>query len=125
MPLQALLGEGVQSTPSDAIGFLRKMLWNLPLIAPAAWGAWWFNRKAHLYDRLGEEYRQKEAISKAFVGYTKQLKDLDQTEALNKYLVKALEEICVPAGRVYDKKLPPGSPLEEHAGKMIEEVTKK
>ena len=101
------------------------MLWNLPLIAPAVWGAWWFNRKAHLYDRLGEEYRQKEAISKSFVGYTKQLKDLEQSEALNSYLGNALREVCVPAGRIYDKKLPPGSPFEEHAGKVIEKMIEK
>ena len=52
----------------DATGFMLRMLWNLPLVVPAAWGAWWFNRQALTYDRLAEEYRQKEAISKAFVG---------------------------------------------------------
>lgn len=123
-PIQFFFGTPSGSASVSSADFLVKMLWNLPLVVPAAWGAWWFNRNAHTYDRLAEEYRQKEAISNAFDGYTKHLEELDNTKALNEYLERALKEICVPAGRIYDKKLPAGSPLEDNIEKIVVAVVK-
>jgi hypothetical protein len=124
-PLQLIFGHAAVDGTLDAQDFLRKALWNLPLVAPAIWGAWWFNRRANIYDQLAEEYRQKEAISKAFEGYTHQLVDLDQIDSLKDYLAKALKEICVPPGRIYDKKQPAGSPLEDNLDKFIDAVIRR
>lgn len=122
-PLKMLLGVPSVENSLEIGNILRSLFLNLPLVAPAAWGAWWFNRKAHIYDRLGEEYRQKETLSNAFIGYIKQLKEVEDTEVLEEYLTRTLRAICVPAGRIYDKKSP-GSPLEETLDKILDVVKK-
>lgn len=124
-PLQFFFGQASVDAPVNTFDFFQRMMWNLPIVAPAIWSAWHFNRQASLYDRLAEEYRHKEAISTAFQGYTKQLKNLDQIGALNEYLQNALREISVPPGHVYEKKMPAASPWEEQIGKVVEIAVEK
>lgn len=107
---------------NPVMDFWTHLLINLSLTLPAVWGAWWFNRQATTYDRLAEEYRHKESISTSVEGYTRQLEVIEGQEALKEYLKSAVQQICVPAGRVYDKKMLAASPFEEHAHKITDAI---
>ncbi len=87
----------------------------LPIVGPLVWLILHLQRQAATTKRLEEEYAFKEAVSKSFEGYKKQLAEmqagLPPDAPLSKYYANVLAVITSEPGRIYEKHRPDVSPL--------------
>jgi hypothetical protein len=107
----AALGIPIWLHPTDQApteiwrGFLLRM----PIVIPLVWLAIYAGRYYMLSLRLEEEYAYKEAVSTAFEGYKREMKDIDAGEAANpspltKLCTNILAAIAERPGRIYEGK---------------------
>jgi len=99
---------GIQPN-SDWEEILRGMAMRLPIVVPMVWLAIYAGRNYMLSLRLEEDYAYKEAISKAFEGYRRQMDAITAGDAsnpapLNKLCLNVLTAIAERPGRIYDGK---------------------
>jgi uncharacterized phage infection (PIP) family protein YhgE len=87
--------------------FYKYLLLRLPFIGPTIWFAIYAAKRHGQFLRLEEEYAHKEAVSKSFEGYKKQLMEIEASESdkasTESLITKALDAISLHPGRVYEQ----------------------
>lgn len=114
---------------------LRSIFQKAPFTLPAIWLAIFSAKRRSQYERLQQEYAHKEAISKSYDGYKKQILDIDENskEMLKSLLDSAISTISFNASTTldgkHDEKTPLGQILEsikpEDLTKLIESAKEK
>ena len=94
---------GIPSWSETLHGFVMR----LPILVPLVWLAIYAGRNYMLSLRLEEDYAYKEAISTAFEGYKREMKDIAAGDATNptpitKLCVNILTALADRPGRIYD-----------------------
>ena len=94
------------------IGYLFS---RVPFAVPIVWWAWYAARRHSQALRLEEDYAHKEALSRSFEGYKKQISELEAAEAnkaqtLNLF-EKTLDALSKDPGRIYRERNEDGSPF--------------
>lgn len=89
--LSALTIYFFDKTSIDNASIWNEFCHNLPIIFPPIWLGWFFARSYGHATRLQEKYAYKEAMSKAFQGYRKQMEEVD----INSELAKNLSELSL------------------------------
>jgi len=106
-----------QLTYADLLLF---WLLRLPAAAALVWLAVHASREFALAKRLEEDYGYKSAVAASFMGFHKQMSDMDQAATANSPLEKlctdTLATIANPPGRIYDKQPLTATPSDEVAG---------
>jgi uncharacterized phage infection (PIP) family protein YhgE len=85
----------------------RGLVWRLPFVLPMVWLAIYAGRHQMLNTRLEEDYAYKEALSRSFEGYKRQMQDLGEDVAdspLSALCTNTLNAMSQSPGRLYDKK---------------------
>jgi hypothetical protein len=95
---------------------LRQTAHRLPLIVPLVWLAIFAGRNYNLATRLEEDYAYKEAISTAFQGYKREMKELstdnsDKASPINTLCGNVLTALSQRPGRIYEGKHQDVTPL--------------
>lgn len=111
---------------------LEGILLRLPVVGPLVWLAIYSGRHHYLSSRLEEDYAYKEAISRSFEGYKREMKEVDScsksSEGLSTLCVNVLNTLSQSPGRLYDKKhkdfTPVNALIEALDEKFIERVAK-
>jgi chemotaxis protein histidine kinase CheA len=103
--LHAAFGSGV-STWGD---IFRGMAMRLPIVVPLVWLAIYAGRNYMLSIRLEEEYAYKEAVSRAFEGYKREMEkittvDVNNPTPLTALCTNVLTAIAERPGRIYEGK---------------------
>ncbi|MFA5058383.1 MAG: hypothetical protein WC485_09740, partial [Opitutaceae bacterium] len=99
---------GISTDASWEIIF-RGMALRLPIVIPLVWLAIYAGRNYMLSLRLEEDYAYKEAISRAFEGYKREMEKIAAGDAKNptplaKLCVNVLNAIAERPGRIYEGK---------------------
>lgn len=94
---------GIPSWSETVHGFVMR----LPILVPLVWLAIYAGRNYMLSLRLEEDYAYKEAISTAFEGYKREMKDIaagdaDHPTPVTKLCVNILTALADRPGRIYD-----------------------
>jgi len=94
----------------------HQLLNRLPLLSPLFWFAWVCARQYGHLDRVQEDYAFKEAVSKAFEGYKKQMMEIDKVRGgageLSKLLsVEVIQALSRDPQRIYDRKATDETPM--------------
>ena len=87
----------------------------IPVLGPLVWLAIYAGRNYMLAVRLGEDYAFKEAISTAFEGYRREMKDVGgeaEGTPLNTLCQNVLKALAERPGRIYESKQSGHSPIE-------------
>jgi hypothetical protein len=97
---------------------LRGLVMRLPIVIPLIWLAIYAGRNYMLSIRLEEDYAYKEAISRAFEGYKREMGGIPLGDGANKTPLNTLCENVLKAlserpGRIYDGKVQDVTPLAE------------
>lgn len=104
--------------------FLGHLLARLPFAAPLVWLGIYASARHGQALRLEEEYAHKEAISRSFEGYKKQLLELESTGEDIKGTIELVNQViaalALHPGRVYDGANPPLSPTDVLSAKLDE-----
>lgn len=110
----------------------RGLMMRMPIVIPLVWLAIYAGRYYMLSLRLEEEYAYKEAVSTAFEGYKREMKDIDPGDAANpspltKLCTNILAAIAERPGRIYEGKKSDITILNEMHGTAQEmtEIAKK
>jgi len=108
--------EVIAGTASSSSGIWHQIINRLPLLAPLFWFAWVCSRQYGHLDRLQEDYAFKEAVSKAFEGYKKQMMEIDKIRGgagdLSKLLsMEIIQALSKDPQRVYDRNVSDETPL--------------
>lgn len=121
---------GAENQIGDWRDFLGHLLARLPFAAPLVWLGIYASARHGQALRLEEEYAHKEAISRSFEGYKKQLLELEaQSEDLRgtiELVNSVIAALSLHPGRVYDGDKDPLSPLDavtKRLDKLIETAT--
>lgn len=88
---------------------LRGMLVKLPIVIPLVWLAIYAGRNYMLSLRLEEEYAYKEALSRAFEGYKREMKEIQAGDVNNptplvRFCQHVLSALAERPGRIYEGK---------------------
>ena len=67
--------------PSSFGDALTTLLWKLPFLIPLIWLAWFASKQQAQNKRLQEEYAHREAMSKSFIGYKREIEKLDPKDS--------------------------------------------
>lgn len=111
-----------------SIELLHLWLSRLPMAGALMWLAIHASRESALSKRLEEDYGYKSAVASSFLGFHRQMSEIDTTAAPNSPLAKLCEDtlktIATPPGRIYDKHKLVVSPSDElmKAAKAVVEV---
>ena len=104
----------------------RLWLARLPIAAALVWLALHASRESSLAKRLEEDYGYKAAIAASFLGFQKQMADIESNVSegspLSKLCADTLATIGSPPGRIYDKHhltVTPTSELAKVAAQVI------
>ena len=104
----------------------RLWLARLPIAAALVWLALHASRESSLAKRLEEDYGYKAAIAASFLGFQKQMADIESNVSegspLSKLCADTLATIGSPPGRIYDKHhltVTPASELAKVAAQVI------
>lgn len=104
----------------------RLWLARLPIAAALVWLALHASRESALAKRLEEDYGYKAAIAASFLGFQKQMADIESSVSegspLSKLCADTLATIGSPPGRIYDKHhltVTPASELAKVAAQVI------
>lgn len=100
---------------SDFNILLLNFLYKTPLIAPVIWLAFFASKRRSEAQRLQQEYAHKEAITRSYQSFKKQIQDLgEENEALmSKLLDTAISAIAYNASATLDKKHGDKMPIHE------------
>lgn len=113
---------GSNETIGTAEDFLVHLLARLPFAAPLVWLGIYASARHGQALRLEEEYAHKEAISRSFEGYKKQLLELESESEEIKGTIELVNQViaalALHPGRVYDGAQPPLSPLDAVLAKL-------
>jgi len=101
-----VFGHSSDSTPTE---LRRGLMLRMPIVIPIVWLAIYAGRNYMLSLRLEEEYAYKEAVSTAFEGYKREMKDIEAGDAenpspLTKLCANILAAIAERPGRIYEGK---------------------
>lgn len=113
---------------SDWDEIIRSILMRLPLAVPLVWLAIYSGRNYMLSVRMEEDYAYKEAVSRSFEGYKREMETIATTEGiadaipLTTLCSNVLRAIAERPGRIYESKTRDLSPLGEAQG-AVEEAT--
>ncbi|MEQ1632015.1 MAG: hypothetical protein ABL997_06555 [Planctomycetota bacterium] len=106
----AWLEFGILTNPASTETWDRLALMlvhRLPFMAPLAWLAYYSSTKAALAQRVEEDYAFKEAVSRSFEGYRREMSELSSKatpqSALDKFCGGVLGVVTSPPGRIYEK----------------------
>ena len=93
-----------QLTDMDTV--LKGLISKIPFYAPVLWLAFYASKRRSEYQRLQQEYAHKEALSKSYDKYKKQIDDLnDEDPELKKLLItSAINAIAYNASKTLDRK---------------------
>lgn len=104
----------------------RLWLARLPIAAALVWLALHASRESALAKRLEEDYGYKAAIAASFLGFQKQMADIESSVSegspLSKLCADTLATIGSPPGRIYDRHhltVTPASELAKVAAQVI------
>lgn len=104
----------------------RLWLARLPIAAALVWLALHASRESALAKRLEEDYGYKAAIAASFLGFQKQMADIESSvregSPLSKLCADTLATIGSPPGRIYDKHhltITPAGELAKAAAQVI------
>ncbi len=126
----AIINACTGSKPDDWDLIFRSMAMRLPIVIPLVWLAILAGRNYMSAVRLEEDYAYKEALSKAFEGYKREMQGIPAEEdgknpsPLNTLCVNVLTAIAERPGRIYDGKLADVTPLNESV-KMANDIRNK
>lgn len=67
--------------PSSFGDAITTLLWKLPFLIPLLWLAWFASKQQAQNKRLQEEYAHREAMSKSFIGYKREIEKLDPKDS--------------------------------------------
>lgn len=136
--LVGLFGEGglldlSRQETIEWMSVLRGTTIRLPVAAPLIWIAIYTGRHHLLSARLEEDYAYKEAVSRAFEGYKREMENIVQKDpnssALSVLCANVLHALAESPGRLYDKKHQDFTPLnvllESLDNKTVIELAKK
>jgi len=117
-------GHSENATPTE---IWRGLMLRIPIVIPLVWLAIYAGRYYMLSLRLEEEYAYKEAVSTAFEGYKREMKDIDAGDAANpspltKLCTNILAAIAERPGRIYEGKHDDITILNESQG-VAQELT--
>lgn len=115
------------STSSTTSEIWRGLLLRMPIVIPLVWLAIYAGRNYMLSLRLEEEYAYKEAVSTAFEGYKREMKDIGVGDAANpspliRLCGNILAAIAERPGRIYEGKHKDITILNESHGAAQEVV---
>ena len=129
--LVALAATGLWSVYKNGVllgwdDLARLWLARLPIAAALVWLALHASRESSLAKRLEEDYGYKAAIAASFLGFQKQMADIESNVSegspLSKLCADTLATIGSPPGRIYDKHhltVTPASELAKVAAQVI------
>ncbi len=105
--------ELVQTKTFKWEAILEGILLRLPVTGPLIWFAVYAGRHHYLTSRLEEDYAYKEAVSRAFEGYKREMGTVkpEASEALATLCTNVLNTVAQSPGRLYDKKHQDFTPL--------------
>ncbi|RLA84855.1 MAG: hypothetical protein DRG78_00020 [Epsilonproteobacteria bacterium] len=111
----------------DVIGWKESMndlLSKLPLYAPIIWIALFASKRRSESRRLEQEYAHKETLAKSYVGYKKQIEELDKDDAklLEKLLDSSIDTVSHNASESLDKNHGDSVPTVEIFEKLIDKL---
>jgi hypothetical protein len=108
----------------DAV--LKGLVSKIPFYAPILWLALYASKRRSECQRLQQEYAHKEALSKSYDKYKKQIDDLgNQDMDMKKALImKAVEAIAYNASNTLDRKHGDKMPTHDLIGKIVEAIPK-
>jgi uncharacterized phage infection (PIP) family protein YhgE len=99
--------------PNDLV---RYFFARLPVFGPLVWLAIYASHRHGQALQLEEEYAHKEALSKSFEGYKKQLLEIEgsekDTKGTEELIAHTLSAIAENPGRIYDKRREETTPVE-------------
>lgn len=103
-------------------GVLTQILNHMPLYIPAIWLAIFASQRKSENKRLEEEYSHRESLANSFIGYKRQIEELnnDDSEALKEFLNNILHEIAKNPSETLDKKHGDSTPLKQILDRLIE-----
>lgn len=118
--LVGLIGETgfLAFAKKDAVSFpdiLRGLLWRLPVVLPLVWLAIFGGKHFFLASRIEEDYAYKEAVSRSFEGYKREMQGIPAGATggtpLEILCTNVLSAMATPPGRLFDKKQHDFTPL--------------
>ena len=93
----------------------KSILHSLPITLPLIWVAVYASKRRSENQRLEQEYAHKEALSRSYISYKKQISELgkEDSELLEKLILEAINTISYNASKTLDKKHGDGTILNE------------
>ena len=112
-------------------GLALSLLHRLPFALPLVWLAFHASHRAALAQRVEEDYAFKEAVSRSFEGYRREMAELEgkaaPESALSRLCTGVLTIITSPPGRIYEThqlNKTPLNALADSAGPLAEAASK-
>ena len=107
----------------DANSIFQYFIVRLPFAIPIVWLAIYAGRRHSQALRLEEDYAHKEALSKSFEGYKKQIADIEEElenkDATLNLIERTLEALALHPGRIYQGKHEDISPVHSLASIIL------
>ena len=111
---------------TDLDTILKGLISKIPFYAPVLWLAFYASKRRSEFYRLQQEYAHKEALSKSYDKYKKQIDDLkDKDPELQKLLItSAINAIAYNASNTLDRKHGDKMPAYDLVEKVVESLKK-
>lgn len=127
LALIAAAATGLPATAESWEPILRHIINRLPLVAPLVWLSIYAGHHYNMALRMQEEYAFKEAVSRAFEGYKREMEAIDcASDGGEKPLVTLCENVLSALaerpGRIYEGKTDVATPLTPLANILKELV---
>jgi len=108
----------------DPILWLKSFTYKLPLLMPLLWLTLFASKRRSEFQRLQQEYAHKEAITKSYHGFKKQIDSLnDEDKSLVKKLLEtAITAISFNASTTLDNKHGDKLPMQEIVENALKEI---
>jgi len=102
---------------------LKGIAQKIPLYIPILWLTYYSTKRRSEYHRLQQEYAHKEALSKSYSSYKKQLEALgsDDLPMQKEFIMKAIDAITYNASKTLDGKHGEKMPAQEAVDKLASE----
>ena len=104
---------------------LNSFLFKLPLVIPVVWLAFFSSKRRSEAQRLQQEYAHKEAITKSYQSFKKQIEDLGEKngELMKNLLDTAILAVAYNASKTLDKKHGDKMPVQEVAESIVGKIS--